>query len=54
VLGSAIDIERGAFMVDDGRADSALTGLTTGPAVLTMLAAGLLTAGIGQRVREYR
>jgi len=53
-LGSAIDIERGAFTVADARADSALTGLTTGPAVLVLLAAGLATAGIGRRVGEYR
>jgi hypothetical protein len=53
-LGSAIDIEQGAFTVADGRAGSALTGLTTGPAVLAVLAAGLVTVGIGRRVGEYR
>jgi hypothetical protein len=53
-LGSAIDIERGAFTVADGRADAALTGLATGPAVLSLIAGGLVTAGIGQRVGEYR
>ncbi|MDT5124325.1 MAG: hypothetical protein QOC96_3807, partial [Acidobacteriota bacterium] len=35
-------------------ADAALTGLTTGPAVLALIAAGLVTAGIGRRVGEYR
>jgi hypothetical protein len=53
-LGRAIDIERGAFTVDDGRADSALTGLATGPAVLALFAAGAVTVGIGRRVGEYR
>jgi hypothetical protein len=53
-LASAIDIEREAFTVDVGRADSALTGLTPGPAVLGLLAAGAVTAGIGRRVGEYR
>ena len=53
-LGSAIEVERGAFTVDDGRADAALTGLTTGPAVLALIAARLVTAGIGRRVGEYR
>lgn len=53
-LGSAIDTERGAFAVADGRADAALTGLATGPAVLSLIAGGLVTAGIGRRVGEYR
>ncbi|MGH3753811.1 MAG: hypothetical protein ACRDRP_14150 [Pseudonocardiaceae bacterium] len=53
-LANAIDVERRAFTVEVGRADSALTGLTAGPAVLALLAAGAVTAGIGWRVGEYR
>ncbi|MGH3788461.1 MAG: hypothetical protein ACRDRG_18380 [Pseudonocardiaceae bacterium] len=53
-LGSAIDIERRSFMVDGERADSALTGLTAGPAVLALLAAAMVAVGIGRRVGEYR
>lgn len=54
VLGTAIDVERESFTVEARRASSALTGLTVGPAVLALLAAAAVAAGIGRRVGEYR
>ncbi|MBV8996101.1 MAG: hypothetical protein JO287_20920 [Pseudonocardiales bacterium] len=54
VLEKAIVAERGAFTVEDSRAGSVLTGLTVGPAVLTLLAAVAAIVGIGRRVAEYR
>lgn len=53
-LGTAIDAEREAFTVEGKRANSAVTGLAMGPAVLALFAAGAVAAGIGHRVGEYR
>ena len=54
VLGQRIDAERTAFTDAAGSASGAVTGLTTGPALLALIAAGAAVAGIGRRVGEYR
>jgi hypothetical protein len=53
-LADAVGAERTALAIDVRGADSALTGLAEGPAVLGVLAAAGVVVGIGQRVREYR
>jgi hypothetical protein len=53
-LGGAIDAERAAFAGATASAVSALTGLIAGPAVLALLAAAAVAAGLGRRIGEYR
>jgi hypothetical protein len=53
-LADAIDAERAAFAAATASADRALTGLTVGPAVLALLAAAAVAAGLGRRIGEYR
>lgn len=53
-FGTAIDAEGQRFTAEDAQANSALAGLTVGPVVLVLLAAGAVTIGIGRRVGEYR
>lgn len=53
-LGIAIRAERDEFRATAGAADAALTGVAVGPAILALLAAAAVVAGIGQRMGEYR
>jgi len=53
-LAEAIDAERAAFAAATASADRVLTGLTMGPAVLALLAAAAVAAGLGRRIGEYR
>jgi hypothetical protein len=53
-LAEAIDAERAAFGEATAYAGSALTGLVAGPAVLALLAAAAVAAGLGRRIGEYR
>jgi hypothetical protein len=53
-LGIAIRAERDEFRAAAGAADAALTGVAVGPAILALLAAAAVVAGIGQRMGEYR
>ena len=53
-LGKAIDIGRQNFLDETRGADRALTLLPPGVAVLGIIAAGAVTVGIRDRLREYR
>jgi hypothetical protein len=53
-LGTAVDVQRAAFTAAIGRAGGAQTLLAAGPAVLFVLAATVVVAGVGRRVGEYR
>ncbi|HEX4360728.1 MAG TPA: hypothetical protein VH141_24555 [Pseudonocardia sp.] len=53
-LGQALREQRAALDSAAAAARSALTGLAAGPAVLALLAAAGVAAGIAIRVREYR
>lgn len=53
-LGDAIAAERTAFAAAADSAAGALTGLTVGTALLGLLAAAAVAAGLGRRIGEYR
>ena len=53
-LAEAIDAERSAFADAAAAAGRATTGLTTGPALLALLAAAAVAVGLGRRIGEYR
>jgi hypothetical protein len=53
-LADAIGAERAAFAVAADSAAGALTGLAVGPALLALLAAAAVAAGLGRRIGEYR
>lgn len=53
-LSSVVAAERAAFDADADAANAALAGLSSGPAVLVLLAAAAVIVGIGRRVGEYR
>ncbi len=53
-LADVLGTEQTALAIDVRGADSALTGIAEGPALLALLAAAAAATGIGQRVWEYR
>jgi hypothetical protein len=53
-LADAIGAERAAFATAADSAAGALTGLTVGTALLTLLAAAAVATGLGRRIGEYR
>jgi hypothetical protein len=53
-LGDAADAERRAFDADLDAAAATLTAISSGPALLALIAATAAAAGIGRRVGEYR
>lgn len=53
-LADAFGTEQTALAIDVRRADSALSGIAEGPALLALLAAAAVAVGIGRRVWEYR
>lgn len=53
-LADAIGAERAGYADDADATAGALTGLSGGPALLALLAAAAVTAGLGRRIGEYR
>ena len=53
-LADAIGAERAAYADDADAAARALTGVSIGPALLAVLAAVAVVAGLGRRIGEYR
>ncbi|GAA3552429.1 hypothetical protein GCM10022222_40070 [Amycolatopsis ultiminotia] len=53
-LQAAIDVCRQEFLDDTNAGDRALTALAPGVGVLALLAAGGVTVGVRERLREYR
>ncbi|RJQ76467.1 hypothetical protein [Amycolatopsis panacis] len=53
-LQAAIDVCRQEFLDDTGAGNRALTALAPGVGVLAVLAAGGVTVGVRERLREYR
>ncbi|WP_066906000.1 hypothetical protein [Millisia brevis] len=54
VLGAISERQREAFASALHSADRALTGIVVGPALLAILAAAAVAAGLGRRIGEYR
>ena len=53
-LQAAIDVCRQEFLDSTRSGDNALTALAAGVGVLAVLAAGGITVGVRERLREYR
>ncbi|WP_156935002.1 hypothetical protein [Pseudonocardia spinosispora] len=53
-LADALGIEQTALAIDVRRAETALSGITDGPALLALLAAVAAAFGVGRRAWEYR